>query len=240
MIRAAAVWVLSAGLAAAQISKPEEAALLTAEFDLWQRAAIALVRQHGGSVPDAEAALFALGRIADGDDAMAIEQMLPVARTWLLLEALNGLPRRLIDTGVDGDLARLVLCYVAGEGPGPVHGMIARWGLPRHADGCEARFADRLDAAAKAYRAYSAGPDGKVSIRYGDDGSSRLAARHGVLEWVADGLKADFAWPAGVTLEIVPCVAGDAGPAPSTTTVTVCADWIRNYRFVAAAGDARE
>ena len=234
MIRAVAAWILSAGLAVAQSWEPEEVALLNAEFDLWHQAAIVLSGQHGGTTSPADATLFALGRIADGDDAASIERLLPIAEFWLWLEARNSLQRHLKDAGVDGDLARQVLCYVAGEGPGPAHQLIAEWGLPRNADGCEARFAERLDTAAEAYRAYAAGVGGPVIIRYGDDSRwSQLAARNELLETVAEGLDADFVWPAGLTLEMVPCTFARVEYKTAPGTVRYCSGWIWFFNFAA-------
>lgn len=233
MIRALAAWFLSVGLALAEAPTADEMALVNAEFALRQQAAIVLAQQHRATASDADATLSVLGRIADGEDATAVERMLTVAEAWLLMAEGDGLPRFLTGAGVSPDTARLVLCYVAGEGPGRAHRLIARWGAPRKADGCEARFADRLDAAAEAYRGFSPGGRQSVAFRYGTDRWSRFAAVHNLLETVAGDLSADFTWPDGLRLEIVPCGGAGVRYRPDPPTVTLCAETIGRYHALA-------
>jgi hypothetical protein len=233
MIRAAAAWVLSAGVAVSQVPGPDEVALANARFELWHTVTVALADQHGRRTAPWTASVYALSRIADGDSALDIENLLLVAETWLVGDA-EGVPAGpSAAAGIDAELARRVLCYVGGEGPGRAHRLIGRWGAPAGGADCSAVMAEDFDAADRTFRHYPPGDGDPVRTRYGADRWSRLAADHEVLEEMADTLSADFDWPRGLSLEIVPCGAVDARYVPAKATITLCAETIGHYHALA-------
>lgn len=231
--RALAVWAVGAGVAAAQTPGPDEVALANARFVLWHQVTVALADQHGRR-PDAwTAAVYALARVAEGDDALAIENLLLVAETWLVADRDGVLPPGLAMAGMSAELARRVLCYVAGEGPGRAHRLVGEWGAPHESLDCAGAMAEDFDAADRKFREYPSGEGDEIPIRYGDDRWSRIAAEREVLEAIADRLSADFDWPAGLRLEILSCGTDPTGYRPDTATITLCAETIGRIHTLA-------
>lgn len=231
--RALAIWMLCAGLASAQVPKPNDIALTNARFILWHQATAALADQHGRR-PDAwTAAVFALSRVADGESAQDIERLLWLAETWLMAESEGRLPRHLSEAGIDGELARRVLCYVAGEGPGRAHDLVGRWGAPRGSIDCAAAMAEDFEQAERTFRDLPSGEGTAIQVRYGDGEWSTLAAEHEILEEMADILSADFDWPTGLKIEILPCGGFYAWYRPQDSTITLCAELIAYYHRLA-------
>ncbi len=219
--------------ATAQVTGPDSVALANAEFAIWQQVTDALGYQHGLGLADRKATLFALTRISAGGDAAAIERLLLIAETILVAEADGVLARDRIRTGLGGHLARQIICYVAGEGPGRAHALLAEWGEPRGGDDCATAIAEELEAAEAIGKAYPPGDGTPIPVRYGDDRWSELAAGYELLEEMSAQLAVDYAWPNGLTLEIIACGDRSDGYTDQTRTITLCSELIAHYHRLA-------
>lgn len=217
--------------ARAQVATPTEAALANLDFTLWHETARAALAASGRDLTaGAEAPIFyALDRVTDGDDATDVERLLLVAETWYLSEADGTRPPYLVRNALGQDWARRIVCYVAGEGPGRAHRLLAEWGAPQDAADCASAFASGLEAANQAFLVLpEADTDHPaVQISYADTPTARLAATYEVLEYfpVADV----FRWSGPVTLAIQGCGQADATFALKTNTLTVCDELIAYY-----------
>lgn len=205
----------------------DEIVIANAEFTLWHQAARGITAQNARppTPDDRMAILYALHRLSLGDDALDVERLLLVAHMWLEAEARGEPPIYLRIARLDGALARLILCYVAGEGPGPAHVLMAEWGPP--VDGgadCEVTFAERLDEAAAFYDAYLPAGDGRVSVEGGPDPLAAVALR-----LVANGISRDFGLPQSMRLRTMPCEVAMADYSDTTQTVTLCQELMEAY-----------
>ena len=221
-----AVWLAMGSDASAQVAKPEDIALANAEYLIWHQVTAALAHQHGRKSDPWLSAVYALGRVGEGETAVEIERLLFVAETWLVAGDEGPLPKGLTDVGIDAELARKVLCYVAGEGPGRAHALIGKWGDPVTSLDCAPEMAADFETADKSFRDFPPGQGDKVRIKYGADRWATLTAEHEILEDLADTLSADFDWPLGLALEIIPCGDVFSWYTAETVTITLCSETI--------------
>ena len=173
-----AAWLMMGANASAQVAKPENIALANAEYMIWHQVTAALAHQHGRKSDPWLSAVYALGRVGEGDAAVDIERLLFVAETWLVAIDEGPLPKGLAEIGVEGELARKVLCYVAGEGPGRAHALIGKWGDPVTSLDCAPDMAADFETADKSFRDYPPGQGDKVRIKYGAGKWAALAGDH--------------------------------------------------------------
>lgn len=228
-----AVWLAIGPAAKAQVAKPEDIALANAEYLFWHQVSAALAHQHGRQPDPWLAAVHALGRVGEGDAAVDIERLLFIAETWLIAGEDGPLPKGLREVGIDAELARKVLCYVAGEGPGRAHALIGKWGDPVTSLDCASELTADFATADESYREYPPGQGDKVRIKYGTGRWAAMAADHEMLEGLADTLSADFDWPGGLALEIIPCGGVFSWYTAESVTITLCAETIAYFHRLA-------
>jgi len=232
MIRAA----LLAGLLLAPVAGADERidaiVLAGAEHALWHTAGEALLGE-------ALAGDFAVLAMASGDDAMEIERLLDVAGLWLAAsERGSPVSRYHRRHGMDGEAARRIICFIAGEGPGRAHAMMARWGLP--ADGaltCADDFSDRLDRLEAGF----ANPDGDivVTVRCGAGPWRDWLAGRELLERIGESLAADYPLGEGLSLVATPCGVAEMRWDAAARTITLCHELLDDYEMLADTLDGR-
>lgn len=229
IIRAMVAWVLSAGVTFAQATS-EEIVFANAEFTVWHQAARAITAQNGfvPAMDDRRPIFYALHRVTLGEDALDVERLQPIAEMWLAAEEAGRVPDYFQAARLDGEFARRLLCYLAGEGPGPAHAAMSRWGPPRSPASCEADVAMELDDAAAFYDAYLDVPNGPIDT---DAEGDELAAD--ALALVASAIAAGSGVPDGLQFRLSDCGIAQADYADDTQTVTLCAELMHAYRSLA-------
>ncbi|MEM1163276.1 MAG: hypothetical protein AAGJ28_20290 [Pseudomonadota bacterium] len=141
MNRLLVVFLLFAAPAGADEARVDEIVEANTRFALWRVISAPLAHENqiiGYQENRDVLTVFAATRVMDGDNATDIERMLDVAELWLVAEEIGKSPPLHRGAVMDGEAARRVFCRIAIEGPGRVHELIGRWGLPaEQPDTCE-------------------------------------------------------------------------------------------------------
>lgn len=235
MIRSLLTAALLAGPAMADEATIRAIVLSNAEHTMWHEAGHALVSEFNlpllGQEEDAVDSFATLWMLED-EDAARLERLLDVAELWLIShdeQANEGLePVYYGEHDLDAQRGLRVLCFIAGEGPGRAHEMVADWGLPaERAETCEEDYAQALDGwdtllAEFVLREDEAPSEIDVVYRPSDSPWRDILIEDELLDYVAGSLAHTYAFEPGLLVEADDCGAANAFWDPSVRTITLC------------------
>lgn len=173
---------------------------------------------------------FAVLQMTTGGDAVETERLLDVAGLWITApESANAAAAWLKREGMTPEAGRRLICFVAGEGPGRAHRLVARWGPPKTgARTCTADLSERLDKMAAKLKAGKA----LVSLSYAPGSWHDWLKGREILERVAQRLT-ELNLGRHLTLAAGPCGAAEVRVEAKTGKITLCHELLDAYDLLA-------